>query len=109
MTLPGPKTDRGETISMPSIASDSRWLRRAASLAACCILLGAIGCSNGRGSVSSGGAVEQPPTQPANPPDTYTIGGAMSGALGSGLVLQLKGAGGASVVRHGIFVFAGGR
>lgn len=93
---------------MPSIASDSRWLRRAASLAACCILLGAIGCSNGRGSVSSDGAVEQPPTQPANPPDTYTIGGEVSGLLGSGLVLQLNGAGDTSVVRNGSFLFPDG-
>src|SRR5690606_42003200 len=89
-------------------AGDSRWLRRAASLAACCILPGASGCWSGRGSVSSDAAVDQPPTQPANPRDTYSIGGEVSGLLSSGLVLQLNGAGDTSVVRNGSFLFPDG-
>ena len=93
---------------MPKIASDSRRLRLAASFAACCILVGTAGCSNGRGSVGSDGAVEEPPTQPANPPDTYTIAGDVSGLSGSGLVLQLNGAGDTRVVRNGSFLFPEG-
>src|SRR5690606_41217866 len=55
-----------------------------------------------------GGAVEQPPRQPAVPPDAYTIGGEVRGLLGSGLVLQLNGAGATSVVRNGSFLFPDG-
>jgi hypothetical protein len=86
-------------------------LRGATSVIACCLLLGAAGCSNGRGSVSSdtpGGGSSPPPSEPANPPDTYTIGGEVSGVLGSGLVLQLNGANDTRVVRNGTFVFPSG-
>jgi large repetitive protein len=64
----------------------------------CAVLLAA--CSNGRGSVEEG----QQQTQPA----TFTVGGAVSGLSGSGLVLQINGAGDLAVTGNGAFTFAGG-
>ncbi len=94
---------------MPKLAHDSRWVRRTTCALACCIVFGTLGCSNGRGSVASdeqGGS--GPPTEPANPPNTYTVGGEVSGLLGSGLVLQLNEAGDTRVVRNGSFLFPTG-
>lgn len=92
---------------MSNHANDGLGVRLKMSAVACCILLGAIGCSNGRGSVGEQGE-EPPPSGPANPPNTFTIGGEVSGLSGSGLVLQLNGANDTEVVRNGSFLFPNG-
>lgn len=95
---------------MPRWMNGSNRLHGATSIVACCLLIGVAGCSNGRGSVGSDGpgGNDPPPTEPANPPDTYTIGGEVSGLLGSGLVLQLNGSNDTRVVRNGSFIFPTG-
>lgn len=88
---------------MPMIrpSGESRWL---GLVAASAVLLGLVGCSNGRGSVGDGEA-RTPPTEPANPPNTFTVGGTVSGLQGSGLVLQLNGADDTTILRNGSFLF----
>ncbi len=91
---------------MPKLASRTGGLRRIAILTGCCVLLTSVGCSNGRGSVGSDDqGAQPPPTQPANPPSTYTVNGSISGLAGSGLVLQLNGAGDTRITRDGAFAF----
>lgn len=81
------------------------WRTRAVTLIAWAAALVIVGCSNGRGSVTSGG--EAPPTNPpVTPPSSRAIGGTVSGLVGSGLVLQLNGAGDLQVDRDGAFTFA---
>jgi hypothetical protein len=70
------------------------WLALLSTLAA---------CSNGRGSV------EEPQTPPAQGPEgSFTIGGNVSGLVGSGLVLQNNGGGDLPVAADGAFTFAAG-
>lgn len=89
---------------MPKLAISCGGLRRIAILTSCSLMLGLAGCSNGRGSVDSGGeGGAPPPAQPANP--TYTVNGTISGLAGSGLVLQLNGAGDTPITRDGPFAF----
>jgi large repetitive protein len=64
-------------------------------LGICLVALAA--CSNGRGSVEEG----QQQTA------SFTVGGAVSGLSGAGLVLQLNGAGDLTVPGNGAFTFAG--
>jgi hypothetical protein len=61
-----------------------------------------VACSNGRGSVEE---AQQPPAQGAQ--DGFTIGGSVSGLVGSGLVLQNNGAGDLPVAADGTFTFTG--
>lgn len=58
-----------------------------------------VACSNGRGSVDE----DQPPAQ--NAQDSFTVGGNVSGLVGSGLVLQNNGAGDLPVAADGAFTF----
>lgn len=68
------------------------WLALLSALAA---------CSNGRGSV------EEPQAPPAQgPEDSFTIGGSVSGLVGSGLVLQNNGGGDLPIAADGGFTFA---
>lgn len=66
------------------------------SVIACALV--ASGCSNGRGSVEG----------EAQTNSNFTVGGAVSGLAGSGLVLQLNGAGDLTVSANGAFSFPGG-
>jgi hypothetical protein len=79
-------------------------LRCARWIAGLLVLPVVIACSNGRGSV------EDPPVPPAPPAqgaqDSFTIGGTVSGLVGSGLVLQNNGAGDLPVASDGAFTFA---
>lgn len=97
---------------MPRSMNRSKRLHGATSIVASCLLISVVGCSNGRGSVGTdgpdGNGNNPPPTEPANPPDTHTIGGEVSGLLGSGLVLQLNGSNDTRVVRNGSFIFPTG-
>ncbi len=95
---------------MPRWMNGSNRSHGATSIVACCLLIGMVGCSNGRGSVGADepGGNNPPPTEPANPPDTYTIGGEVSGLRGAGLVLQLNGSDDTRVVRNGSFIFPTG-
>jgi trimeric autotransporter adhesin len=73
----------------------------------CCLfggLLLLLGCSNGSGSLQ-----EQPEQQVAPPPSTsgFSIGGSVSGLMGSGLILQLNGARNLSIGSDGAFIFNG--
>jgi hypothetical protein len=64
-----------------------------------------LGCSNGSGSLEE---QQQPEEQVAPPPSSgFSVGGAVSGLRGSGLVLQLNGAGNLPVASDGAFIFAG--
>lgn len=68
------------------------WLALLSALAA---------CSNGRGSV------EEPQAPPAQGPEgSFTIGGSVSGLVGSGLVLQNNGGGDLPIAADGGFTFA---
>ncbi len=60
-------------------------------------------CSNGSGSLEEGQATP-PPSSPSQ--SGLTIGGAVSGLAGSGLVLQNNGAGNLTVASDGSFTFA---
>jgi len=68
------------------------WLALLSALAA---------CSNGRGSV---GEPQAPPAAGAE--DSFTLGGSVSGLVGSGLVLQNNGSGDLSIAADGAFTFA---
>jgi hypothetical protein len=60
-----------------------------------------VACSNGTGSVDDPQAPPAPAAQ-----DGFTIGGNVSGLVGSGLVLQNNGAGDLAVAADGAFTFA---
>lgn len=60
-----------------------------------------VACSNGRGSVDE---PSSPPAQGAQ--DSFTVGGNVSGLVGSGLVLQNNGGGDLAVAADGAFAFA---
>jgi hypothetical protein len=76
-------------------------LRCARWVAGLFVLPVVIACSNGRGSV------DEEPTPPAQGvQDSFTIGGNVSGLVGSGLVLQNNGAGDLPVAADGAFTFA---
>ena len=75
-----------------------RCVRRAGWLALLAVL---AACSNGRGSVDD---QQAPPAQGAE--DSFTIGGTVSGLVGSGLVLQNNGGGDLSIAADGEFTFA---
>ncbi|HET9445531.1 MAG TPA: hypothetical protein VFO35_04685 [Steroidobacteraceae bacterium] len=64
------------------------------------LLSGVVACSNGRGSVDD---EEPPPSQGAQ--DGFTLGGAVNGLVGSGLVLQNNGAGDLPIAADGAFTF----
>jgi hypothetical protein len=76
-------------------------LRCARWVAGLLVLPVIIACSNGRGSVDD---AQEPPAQGAQ--DGFTIGGNVSGLVGSGLVLQNNGAGDLAVAADGAFTFA---
>ena len=76
--------------------------KRCAIFALPCIFYVLAGCSNGRGSVESGEAQEPPPEAPS----TFAVRGEVTGLTGSGLVLQLNGAGDLPVESDGAFAFA---
>jgi trimeric autotransporter adhesin len=76
-------------------------LRCARWVAGLLVLPVVIACSNGRGSVDDAPAPPAPPAQ-----DGFTIGGSVSGLVGSGLVLQNNGAGDLAVAADGAFTFA---
>src|ERR1044071_8629781 len=78
-------------------------LRCARWVAGLLVLPVIIACSNGRGSVEDQ-QTPAPPTQGAQ--DSFTIGGNVSGLVGSGLVLQNSGAGDLAVAADGPFTFA---
>ena len=59
-----------------------------------------VACSNGRGSVDE----PSPPAQGAQ--DSFTVGGNVSGLVGSGLVLQNNGGGDLALAADGAFAFA---
>jgi 6-phosphogluconolactonase (cycloisomerase 2 family) len=63
------------------------------------VTLALAACGGGGG--SSGGGSNPPP-----PPSQYTIGGAVTGLTGTGLVLQDNGADNLSVTQNGSFTFA---
>ena len=77
-------------------------LRCARLFAVLLVLPVVVACSNGTGSVEERPA--QPPAQGAQ--DGFTIGGNVSGLVGSGLVLQNNGAGDLPVAADGGFTFA---
>lgn len=62
---------------------------------------GLVACSNGRGSVEEG--APPPPSQGAQ--DGFTLGGSVSGLVGSGLVVQNNGAGDLPIAADGSFTF----
>ena len=64
------------------------------------LVSGMVACSNGRGSLEE---EEPPPSQGAQ--DGFTLGGSVSGLVGSGLVLQNNGAGDLAVAADGSFTF----
>lgn len=68
-------------------------------------LFALVGCSNGRGSVGSAEAQEPPPEAPPTLPQ-FTVGGAVTGLAGSGLVLQNSGADQFEVAADGAFTFS---
>lgn len=61
-----------------------------------------VACSNGRGSLEE---QPQPPAQGAQ--DSFTVGGNVSGLVGSGLVLQNNAGGDLPIAADGSFTFAG--
>jgi hypothetical protein len=79
-------------------------LRCARWVAGLLVLPVIVACSNGRGSVDDQQAPPAPPAQGSQ--DSFTIGGNVSGLVGSGLVLQNNGAGDLSVAADGAFTFA---
>lgn len=79
---------------MPSLRC-ARWI------AGLLVLPVIVACSNGTGSVED---PQAPPAQGAQ--DGFTIGGTVSGLIGSGLVLQNNGAGDLAVAADGAFTFA---
>jgi hypothetical protein len=76
-------------------------LRCARWVAGLLVLPVIVACSNGTGSVED---PQAPPAQGAQ--DSFTIGGNVSGLVGSGLVLQNNGAGDLAVPANGAFTFA---
>jgi hypothetical protein len=79
-------------------------LRCARWVAGLLVLPVVIACSNGTGSVDDEPASPAPPAQGAQ--DGFTIGGNVSGLVGSGLVLQNNGAGDLPVAADGAFTFS---
>ncbi|MGH8240270.1 MAG: hypothetical protein ACREXP_25090, partial [Steroidobacteraceae bacterium] len=78
-------------------------LRCARWVAGLFVLPVVVACSNGTGSVE-----ERPPPAPPSQgaQDSFTVGGSVSGLVGSGLVLQNNGAGDLAVAADGAFQFA---
>lgn len=68
------------------------------------VLLSVQGCGGG------GGGAPPPPSSQSPPPQvpTYTVGGVVSGLLGTGLVLQNNGGDDLSIVADGPFTFGAG-
>lgn len=64
--------------------------------------------ANGSGTIGSTNVTNVVVTCVTTPPPTYTVGGMVSGLIGSGLVLQLNGGGDLSIAADGAFVFGGG-
>ena len=64
------------------------------------LLSGMVACSNGRGSLEE---EDPPPSQGAQ--DGFTLGGSVSGLVGSGLVVQNNGAGDLAIAADGSFTF----
>ena len=79
-------------------------LRCARWVAGLLVLPVVIACSNGTGSVDDEPAAPAPPAQGAQA--GFTIGGNVSGLVGSGLVLQNNGAGDLPVAADGAFTFS---
>ena len=77
-------------------------LRCARWVAGLLVLPVVVACSNGRGSVDD----EQAPPPAQGAQDSFTIGGNVTGLVGSGLVLQNNGAGDLPVAADGAFTFA---
>lgn len=75
-------------------------LRCARWVAGLVVLPVIVACSNGRGSVDDAPAPPAPSAQ-----DGFTIGGTVSGLVGSGLVLQNNGTGDLAVAADGAFSF----
>lgn len=63
-----------------------------------------VACSNGRGSVDDQEGQPPPPAQGAQ--DGFTVGGNVSGLVGSGLVLQNNGGGDLPIAADGAFAFS---
>ena len=78
-------------------------LRCARWVAGLFVLPVVVACSNGTGSVE-----ERPPPAPPSQgaQDSFTVGGSVSGLVGSGLVLQNNGGGDLPVAADGTFQFA---
>jgi hypothetical protein len=64
------------------------------------LVSGLVACSNGRGSLEE---EDPPPSQGAQ--DGFTLGGSVSGLVGSGLVVQNNGAGDLAIAADGSFSF----
>jgi Bacterial Ig-like domain len=79
------------TLGMRIAAGHRHWLLIA--------VLGLSACGGGGGGSTGAPPVEMPP------PATYTVGGAVTGLRGSGLVLQLGGANNLAVAADGTFTF----
>jgi trimeric autotransporter adhesin len=74
-----------------------------AKLASSAVLFGVLaGCGGGGG----GGSGGNPPLPPPPPPPTFTVGGTVTGLVGS-VVLQNNGGGDLTVGSNGTFTFAG--
>jgi hypothetical protein len=65
------------------------------------LVSGLVACSNGRGSLEE---EEEPPPSPGAQ-EGFTLGGSVSGLVGSGLVLQNNGAGDLPIAADGAFTF----
>ena len=66
------------------------------------------GVSNGSGQIGTADVTGVLITCAAIPPQMYTVGGRVSGLLGSGLVLQINGGATLPMSANGLFVFTGG-
>jgi hypothetical protein len=64
--------------------------------------------ANGGGTIGSANITNVTVTCADLPPQTYTVGGRVSGLAGSGLVLQLNGGATLPMSANGLFVFTGG-
>ena len=64
--------------------------------------------ANGSGTIGASNVTNVAVTCANNPPPTYTVGGAVGGLGGTGLVLTLNGSTNLPVATNGAFTFAGG-